>query len=770
MALFDTLKTVLTPYAEKINELNGSLDDVKADLSENTGTQIITGWIDEYYIQTNGAIGSTLPSPSHDLSWRYVIVPYTKGQKVTINAQGSGGQRLWCFTDSSYKIIDKALSNTTGDNLVISNDNNDVAYLIINDKVKNNVCYFGTALIDMVESNRAELDVVGNTLCTNLLNGGFNDYSAYGIMFDWADNFCHVSGTATSNATCNFVNSKSAIPEYLEIGKTYNVLFSSANVTLRVYTCHDGTQDRISILTTKTNGTFTLPTGISGVVICLVVSNGTTLDEIVSVKITTTYTNPQLTEIVDKDVVKVISQSLTDSEKATVRQNIGAGALSVQNALLARGHSTFSFRNIFKGLTDKYVDDFSERVSFVDENHPYTVFGNSATIPTMETGLGIYTQNAAARAIYARPILKFPFFVSFGKMSGAVMQIALYSTIIGSSLFTQVIQINSTSDIVYNNVAYGTLNGNSKYMLLQIEHDGVYIYDDIGTRIFVPLEYNSAWNLNYGMQFNTNANRLFGYGSLIEWDEQSMQKWDFNKLISYSSRLVRYSEDGSESLTPYEGKTDLIITDHTNNKCFQYDIEQTGINSGYRAEMLFRITDPTVVEHLKRYGTLQRFIFDADYFIPSNPNSYGTDYSTTIFQIHDGNFSVSGWVDPPPVGIRFQNGKLYAQASYIANAAIPDGESDVTKAVYELCNLPFDEWFNLRVECRVSYRDCMIPYLSVSIDGNEKLNTSIPIGYNIITSGGYTYVRFGLYCPHWKRASYQNAHRNIKISNIKYEF
>ena len=101
---------------------------------------------------------------------------------------------------------------------------------------------------------------------------------------------------------------------------------------------------------------------------------------------------------------------------------------------------------------------------------------------------------------------------------------------------------------------------------------------------------------------------------------------------------------------------------------------------------------------------------------------------------------------------------------------MPTGESEVIKTECYLCDVPFDEWFNLRAECRISYKDNMIPYLTVSINRNEKVLDSKALGYNIIGVGGYTYARFGLYCPHWKSATYNNAHRHILVSNVDYMF
>ena len=774
-----------TSAATAGNAVREQFTDLKSALAENTGTKIIDGWVDGKYLYTNGQVGTTVDvnNPQNGASWRYVVVPCTEGQEVTINATGSGGQRLWCFTDDEYTILDRANSNVTGDNLVITAPEN-TAYLIVNDNSKNNVCYFGTALIDTVNGIRSDLsdestilnnliDTVNTDGCLNLLVGGYRDVSKYGVTFDWDSGVsCHVSGEATNNVLDKFIDSPNSIPEFLEIGKKYNVQYSSTNVSLYVYAAHDGEMDGIAILTTKTNGSFILPSGISGVVILLRVNNGTIVDETVSVKISSAYTNEQLTEIIDNDVVKVKTQNFTDSEQAIARKNIGASSY-----LDSMKHSPFTFSNIFDGITDTYYDDFFERESFIDASHDYTRFGNANTIPTIETGNGAYTDGVYSQAIYAKEFDTFPIFVSIGNMSDARKHIALYSTLTSSNvvIFDRIV-IGAGSGVVAvtayesgsrEGVVYGQFNGSSKYFLLKIEEDCVYVYDDCGIRVDIPLKYNHNWNRNVGMLFGDGADHKFGYGSFVLWNDQNLTAWNIDKLYDDAYTLLQYQLNSTiyQKANVPAGHITAVQSDFTNRKCIEFEMDY-GTDKTWRSEMAIKNSP---VDMFDRYGSLQRFWFKADYYIPSEDNLDG-NYNCIIFQIHDGTFAASGWSDPPPVTLQFNDDVFRAVLNYMEDPEIPTGQSEVTRIDFPLGETPKDRWFNVEVAVRVAWRDNMIPYLSIKIDGVEKVRSALPVGYNILPEDGYTYVRFGVYSPQWKSATYSNMHRKVRIANIDYKF
>lgn len=425
--------------------------------------------------------------------------------------------------------------------------------------------------------------------------------------------------------------------------------------------------------------------------------------------------------------------------------------------------SDFSFGDIFKKLESDYVDDFYPRQSFVDENHPYEVFGDSSVVPTMQIGVGAFTQNASANVLYVKPFDAFPHFVAVGHMTGAVINFPLY---VDAPTGLTYIYIASTGAVQYSGVTHGSLSTQSKWYLFRILKNGVYVYDDIGTWVFVPAAYIETKPMNCGMWFGTAANRIYGYGSWVEWNVEDLNSYNMNKVIEYHSQKMKYTHNNTVyndiDQNPY---VSIVQNNHSNNPCLQFICNWS--DESYRVEASIR--EPAANLYNEQ-GMLQRFKFSADYFVSSNNLEGG--YRTYIFQIHDGGFAADGWVDPPPVHVHFENGSLYAEICYIENGEIPTGSTPYINDQYLLGELPYDEWFTLEVEARISWRDGMMPYVRICLNGSEKLNISTPVGFNIPSSGGFTDIQFGSYNPQWKGGggAYTNKARTILATNIKFEF
>lgn len=142
MALFDTLKTVLTPYAEKINDhttalndhtttlndhdvsinsLGGAVDSLNGSLDTQTiyaeavdlKQEMLTGTL-----STNVGIGNIVSTTPSSTTAKYKVVPCNKGDKFYVKgSQTNSYAKAWALTDSDYVLYDIA-ENSAVDEII----------------------------------------------------------------------------------------------------------------------------------------------------------------------------------------------------------------------------------------------------------------------------------------------------------------------------------------------------------------------------------------------------------------------------------------------------------------------------------------------------------------------------------------------------------------------------------------------------------------------------------------------------------------------------
>jgi len=442
-----------------------------------------------------------------------------------------------------------------------------------------------------------------------------------------------------------------------------------------------------------------------------------------------------------------------------------------------------NFTSIFNSLADSYLDDFYARESFIDASHEYTRFGADVA-PTMTTGQGIKIEGSSEVAIFTRTFDTFPFIFTVGHIQNVKMGVALYvrnAPILRYDLIT----IEKDGVVKFNGTWLGYIDDMTDWVLFKVIETGVVLYDDCGNRIDVPSVHVKGLPSNYGLYFGDDS-VTYGYATLVEWAYKPLDSFDVNRSVllkntTHPNRAMgtmRYSRSYIENgvrktqLDPGDNYIKVLnasdndsVIAYTNNPILRFIMDWSDVNT-YRSEAGFR-TD------LVHDGKLLRHKFKADFMIPeadNQENPVGSSFATDIIQVHDNNFSADGWPDPPPVTIYYQNGKLYANVRYIATGEVPTNQSQVISTEYYLCDIPYDEWFTLEYEVRVSYLSGLVPHLVIKINGVEKLCIYTPIGYNIIQSGGYTRVTFGLYAPGLAYGTYEHTRRMLYATNVKYNY
>ena len=441
--------------------------------------------------------------------------------------------------------------------------------------------------------------------------------------------------------------------------------------------------------------------------------------------------------------------------------------------LLLSYNDTFSIQDLFNEYESAFIDDFTTRTNFIDENHQYTATGDTENPPTVSTGTGAIRVGASGQSslFYSRPINQLPFCAVIGKATGAQQNIRVY----GTELFT----ISGTQgSVVYSGSTAGRLHVNSQYYVVFVVQDRVEIIDDVGASVTLPIAYTDERTLTFELGYGANAGRKFGYSSYVEMIKRTLVDLDFD-------RCVKENESG-EPHAPLKSLISFTHSSETGGSTAKYypaessdhEIEQSGISNrlcyasivdyasdtGYRTETKI----VSVISNLtNKNGGLQRFHFDADLRMNSADNPSGA-YNTYVFQLHDAGFALTGWVDAPPLAVRVRDGKLYAMVNYIDDGAIPESDNRHTTDEYELCDFTQDEWHHIDITARIGWKTGLLPKLSIKVDGIERLTIDTPIGFNIVSSGGYVVTQFGAYCPELKGGTYPNAHREVLYTNINW--
>lgn len=437
----------------------------------------------------------------------------------------------------------------------------------------------------------------------------------------------------------------------------------------------------------------------------------------------------------------------------------------------------FTLDDLFNYLESAYIDDFTVRSSIIDSDHPYTMSGGAATLPTFVEGVGVTRtgESGISALFYTKAFSVFPYYCLFGRINGGAQLIKFY----GDSS----ISISPTGAISYDGVTYGCIHVNAAYTVLRVTSTTVTIVDDTGITVRIPLAYSQGKPMTIAFGFGANVGRLFGYGSFVEFVKAPQTVLDFNKCI-YHNRIGESRSDIKSSIRfahsvwsngatnsfyyiPEDNPSMSLEPGLSNNPCINCIVDYAD-DQGYRTEI--GVTPIKSTLHGK-LGGLQRFKASADYYMSSEYN-LGGNYYTYIFQLHNAGFTPpQGWpTDPPPLSVRIdQNGRLKAFVTYVATGDVPSSDNERTADEYDLGTFEMDKWMHLDVEARIGWSKTLAPRLVIKIDGQERLNIATPIGFNIVSNGGYVNTHFGLYCPQWHDAVFENMHREILVTNIHWQ-
>lgn len=447
-----------------------------------------------------------------------------------------------------------------------------------------------------------------------------------------------------------------------------------------------------------------------------------------------------------------------------------------------------SFGEFFSDFESAYIDDFTTRATVIDSLHDYTAVGDTAHMPDVVTGSGIGRTGASGMSYLwiVRKFNRFPYCFMMGMVPNGEQYVKFYNEEATNASSYPYISIHRTSKVVaYNGVTYGAIHKAAKYCVWYVQKDSVTVMDDTGITITIPVEYNDTDPMSIALGFGNNSNRLFAYGSFVEMVRRPLMPLEFQRSVNYN----RDSDSNSSVLTTIrflrgqylngEGVVNTYKVPElnpamtlSNNKLSNNDAIECSIdysdNNEFRSEI--EITPVRVQNFSEQLGGLQRIVASADCYMPSAGNP-SNNYMTYIMQIHDVNFSVTGWKDPPPLAIKIDNGRLKATVAYRSDGSVPTGDNEYVSTDYDLCAWNMDTWMHIEIESRIGWNYALAPMLVVKVDGVEHLTLQSPIGFNIVSSNCYVDTRFGLYAPEWINSSageIATLKRNIIFTNINW--
>lgn len=147
-------------------------------------------------------------------------------------------------------------------------------------------------------TSRSIIDDLSQLNSTNLLkNLTHLNKTHNNVTWTWDGNKCTVSGTASAIENNDFFSAPNSFPINFIVGNTYNIEYSSQNINLIIYAYVNGTASLI--ISTKTNGEFTIPADATGLIIRLNIPKDTTVNEVISPSISSTKSNSMLEHITE---------------------------------------------------------------------------------------------------------------------------------------------------------------------------------------------------------------------------------------------------------------------------------------------------------------------------------------------------------------------------------------------------------------------------------------------------------------------------------------
>ena len=218
-------------------------------------------FINGYTIKTAYNIGDEVNlTPSADSLYRYAIVDCNANDIIILNGSGGFNPRLYAFLDNANKLLEVADVNKSANNLILIAPKN-TSKLVINDNVKNGICWLGFLkynydnILNNVgydytnQSFKCQIDTGGSIgTVVNLVSGSAEGYK-HNIIYCNANDKFLITGTGGFNPRlwC-FIDNDNKILSVSNANERVDKLILTAHKNANILICNFSINNDSSII------------------------------------------------------------------------------------------------------------------------------------------------------------------------------------------------------------------------------------------------------------------------------------------------------------------------------------------------------------------------------------------------------------------------------------------------------------------------------------------------------------------------------------------
>lgn len=344
------------------------------------GGLICIGWIKDKRISTSGATVNYGSPSSTTLKYACIVADCVTGDIFTLTGtNNNNGYALWCWCALDGTVIQKATST-------LSFTSEEIIAPTGAKKLICNVVY--TSDYQLIKG-RVVKKTAANAECLALENTNIlslfpkSDNTSADLVYTWDKDglSCEVSGTSTGISTNHIYSNTGKLPNGIEAGKTYRVIYQSDQVNLRIVWYDISGRDTL-LLNVKgaVNRLITIPNDAAGMSIRLQAASGLEVDE---------------------TVTPIIYKEKTDIAKMAARKSIGAAEDNSSNNLI----TAFAKKNDISATVVFTWSDFDSSCVVIGTPSGTAInyiYRNTTALPEGFTPGGKYVVSCDAQKVQLR--------------------------------------------------------------------------------------------------------------------------------------------------------------------------------------------------------------------------------------------------------------------------------------------------------------------------------------------------------------------------------